>query len=198
MAKTELILSKLRTRIRNDPNMCEWMVQTLVHPPVSLRCIEWLSSSYSRRNDVSYYVPKPEGGRTLFHLHSSYKSQIKAYTRKNFDPFKRKTSVSIFLPSMAKTKQSGDQVESTVSQINFFRWVYDYNVLQYATKHSAEILHDIEHHEHRRSNVKKGQSKGGGGSTSSNSKPKSTPTPKPKTVRFSLPHGTSTIKLSFA
>lgn len=195
MAKDELILKKLRTRIKNDAAMAEWLVTTLVRPPVSLRCIEWLSSSYSRRHDVSYYVPKPDGGRTLFHLHSSYKSQIKAYTRNNFDPFKRKTSIAVYLPSMSTHKQTGDTVQSTVSQVNFFRWVYDYNVLQYAVKHNAAILHDIENHEHRRSKPKPGPSRDGPSTPKARPKPASIP--KPKTVRVNLPRGVSTLKLSF-
>lgn len=149
MTKDTLILNKLQARYRKDKEMKRWFLTFVQKPSVSLRTIEWLASSYSKRHNVSYYVKHSDGTRFLFHMHSSYKSQIKAYTRNNFDPFRRKTSATIHLPSMQTSPQPGDTSLTTLSQVNFFRWVFENNVIDYALKNLEAIHQDIESRERR-------------------------------------------------
>lgn len=151
MTKDTLILNKLQARYRKDKEMKRWFLTFIQKPSVSLRTVEWLASSYSKRYNVSYYVKRPDGTRFLFHMHSSYKSQIKAYTRNNFDPFRRKTSVTIHLPSLQTTPQPGDTSLTTLSQVNFFRWVFENDVIEYALKNLNSIQKDIESREKRSS-----------------------------------------------
>lgn len=223
MTKDSLILNKLQARYRNDKEMKRWFLTFIQKPSVSLRTIEWLASSYSKRYNVSYYVKRADGTRFLFHMHSSYKSQIKAYTRNNFDPFRRKTSMTIHLPSLQTSPQPGDTSLTTLSQVNFFRWVFEYNVIEYALKNLDSIQKDIESREKRSSRTPSQNRQNKSCSSDNTSRIKETPnissklekkskgnarylknaskntasSSSKKAVSIPIPHGISSLTLSF-
>lgn len=210
MLKEELILNKLQIRYQKDKELQNWFLSFIQKPTISLRTVEWLASSYSKRNNVSYYVKRQDGTRFLFHLHPSYKTQIKAYTRTNFDPFKRKKSITIHLPSFQTSPQPGDTNITTLSQLNFFRWAFENGVIDYAIKNLEVIQRDIETRE-RRSNTAKEQVIVSGNTTPSKKtttdskkrektsvkkSSKSVPTPQ-KGISIPIPRGVSNMTLSF-
>lgn len=94
---------------------------------LSLRTIDWWVTTYARRNSVCILL---DDGR-LIDLHSSYKSQLKSFSKRRFDVFKRGETILFDL--------SGDMVETTASQLCFFRWIIQNNVAQYMTSHAHEI-----------------------------------------------------------
>jgi hypothetical protein len=100
---------------------------------ISLRVIDWFITNYSRVNDVSYQHPtKPD---TMFSVHDSYKSQLKAYSKRQFDPFCRRMRINFhFSPT--------DKVVTTVGQLNFFRWAIETGVM----RHIRENFEIIEKH----------------------------------------------------
>ena len=48
-----------------------------------------------------------------FNVYNSYKSQLKAYSKKRFDPFCRRERLDIEI--------NGHHINTTVGQLNFFR-----------------------------------------------------------------------------
>jgi hypothetical protein len=54
----------------------------------------------------------------------SYKSQLKAYSKKLFDPFCRRERIMFSLPGT-------EQFVTTVGKLNFFRWAIEKNVIEY-------------------------------------------------------------------
>ena len=69
----------------------------------------------------------------------NYKSQLKAYTKKQFDPFCRRERINFFYD----TEDSNKYIETTVGQLNFFRWAIKNQVLSYITKNLNTIEHDM-------------------------------------------------------
>ena len=106
---------------------------------VSLRVIDWFVTNFSREFDVSYFHPHTQ---RPFIVHDAYKSQLKAYSKRQFDPFCRRTRINFYY-----TK--GKKVVTTVGQLNFFRWAIDNNVLSYITEHQTSI------EDHMKKRVKK-------------------------------------------
>ena len=103
---------------------------------VSLRVIEWFCNNYSKKYDIIYKL----NNGSDFNVYLSYKSQLDSYQKKQFDPFKRKhKGFEIF------TIKSGKDtvIETTVCQLNFFRWCIQNNVLDYVQKHLKEIKDDM-------------------------------------------------------
>lgn len=59
---------------------------------------------------------------TTFNVFLNYKSQLRAYSKKLFDPFCRHER-TVF-------KVDDDELETTVGQANFFRWAIQNNVIE--------------------------------------------------------------------
>jgi len=94
---------------------------------VSLRLIDWFVTNYAKKNHVSYTLNNQE-----FVVYLNYKSQLKAYSKKLFDPFCRRERILF---------QCGnhDSFETTVGQLNFFRWAFEKNILDYMREHQENI-----------------------------------------------------------
>lgn len=99
---------------------------------VSLRLMEWFVTNYAKKNNIVYHTEDKQ----LFNVYLSYKQQLKAYNKKYFDPFCRHERSTI-------SDNNGNEIETTVGQANFFRWVLDNNVMDYAIEHSRDIEADM-------------------------------------------------------
>lgn len=95
---------------------------------ISLRIIDWFVTNYSKENEIIY-----ENKKVLFNVYDNYKSQLKSYSKRQFDPFCRRKRINFFYTN-------NDKIITTVGQLNFFRWAIENNVINYI----KENLHDIE------------------------------------------------------
>ena len=95
---------------------------------ISLRLIDWFVTNYAKRNHISYTLNSQE-----FVVYLNYKSQLKAYSKKLFDPFCRRERILF---------QCGthEPFETTVGQLNFFRWAFEKNILDYMRNNLQDIL----------------------------------------------------------
>jgi hypothetical protein len=94
---------------------------------LSLRLIDWFVTNYSKKFNVAYMS---NSKHIIVYL--SYKSHLKAYSKKMFDPFCR----------WKRIKFHG--METTVGQLNFFEWAITDNVLSYLETHQSQIHADME------------------------------------------------------
>jgi hypothetical protein len=94
---------------------------------ISLRLIDWFVTNYAKKNHVSYNINNQE-----FVVYLNYKSQLKAYSKKLFDPFCRRERI-IFQCG------SHEPFETTVGQLNFFRWAFEKDILSYMRLNLQDI-----------------------------------------------------------
>jgi hypothetical protein len=73
-----------------------------------------------------------------FHIYLEYRAQLKSYTKMFFDPFRRHERISFVI-----TKRPLKVAETTIGQLNFFRWIFQNNILQYIEKHQEQIEEDM-------------------------------------------------------
>lgn len=94
---------------------------------MSLRLIDWFVTNYSKKNNIGYVIENQE-----FLVYNNYKSQLKAYSKKMFDPFCRRERIMF---------QIGDKpvFVTTVGKLNFFRWAIEKGVLDYINEHQETI-----------------------------------------------------------
>jgi len=90
---------------------------------ISLRLIDWFVTNYSKKFNTAFV----NGGKYNI-VYPSYKSHLKAYSKKMFDPFCR----------CKRIKFSG--IETTVGQLNFFEWIITDGILDYIYT-NREIIH---------------------------------------------------------
>ena len=102
----------------------------------SLRILEWFCSNYSKKYNIIYPVAKNKE----FNVYLSYKSQLDSYQKKQFDPFKRNHKG---YEKFDMLYAPGKYIETTVGQLNFFRWCIENKILDYVKKHISEIKPDM-------------------------------------------------------
>ena len=117
--KQELVVSRLQQFYAERPDVKELMPLLQGTSRVSLRLIDWFVTNFSKRHNVAYIH---EG--TEFLVYANYKSQLKAYSKKLFDPFCRRERIMFSLPGVAP-------FVTTVGKLNFFRWAIEKNIIEY-------------------------------------------------------------------
>ena len=105
--------------------------------PVSLRLIDWFVTNYSKKFNVSYPIADETGTNKQFMVHFHYKRELKAYSKRLFDPFCRRERISFQIRGQAPIE------ETTVGQLNFFRWAIEMGVIRYILAHVADIEKDM-------------------------------------------------------
>ena len=85
--KQELIVMSLQSFYAGRKDLPEVMELLQGTSIISLRLIDWFVTNYAKRHNIGYVI----GGQE-FMVYMSYKSQLKAYSKKLFDPFKREVS----------------------------------------------------------------------------------------------------------
>lgn len=116
---------------------------------LSLRILDWLVTNYSKKYNVVYTVQK-NTGNINFNVYLDYKNQLKAYSKKYFDPFCRRERILINIKDLTwKIVNNKEKIENdfelitTVGQLNFFKWFIENNVLNYAIENIEHIDKDM-------------------------------------------------------
>lgn len=103
---------------------------------ISLRVIDWFVTNYSKKYQVIYKI-KENDEECYINIHNHYKSQLNAYGKKYIDPFCRGKDRILFNVSESQC------VLTNISQLNFFRWAVQYNVINYIDKNYLLIVKDM-------------------------------------------------------
>lgn len=132
--KQELIIMSLQTFYSQRTDLQEIMELLQGTSIISLRLIDWFVTNYAKRHTIGYIL----GGQE-FMVYMSYKSQLKAYSKKLFDPFCRRERIMFSLPGT-------EQFVTTVGKLNFFRWAIEKNVIEYLKKHRETVETEMNSH----------------------------------------------------
>ena len=125
--KQELIINSLQ-KFYSDRNDKDDIMKLLEGTSViSLRLIDWFVTNYARQHTISYILNSQE-----FLVYMNYKSQLKAYSKKLFDPFCRRERIMFQIPGQ-------EQFLTTVGKLNFFRWAIEKGVINYIQMNLAKI-----------------------------------------------------------
>jgi hypothetical protein len=95
---------------------------------LSLRLIDWFVTNYSKKRNISFMT---KNQRHIV-VYLSYKSHLKAYSKRMFDPFCRWKRIQFH------------DFETTVGQLNFFEWAITDEILDYIQNNREDIHKDME------------------------------------------------------
>lgn len=105
----------------------------------SLRIIEWFVTNYCKKHLVTYNV----NGKS-FNVYKKYKDNLKSYTKEKFDPFKRtKQNTAMSSKIKIKNNKTNETIESSICQMNFFKWMITNNIHKYIDKNIILIKKDM-------------------------------------------------------
>jgi hypothetical protein len=100
--------------------------------PISLRIIDWFVTNYSKQKYIVYSLTN--GKR--FKVYNDYKLKLKAYSKKRFDPFCRWEKIII-------PYKNNQFIQTTIGQLNFFKWVLDNEIINYIEQEYSDIESDM-------------------------------------------------------
>jgi len=117
--------------------------------PLSLRLLDWLVTNYSKKYNIIYPLHRSNGDINYFNIYLDYKNQLKAYSKKYFDPFCRQRRIIIDVDTLKWTDHddkctvSDKIIVTTVGQLNFFRWILENKIFEYALNNIKLIDSDM-------------------------------------------------------
>lgn len=105
---------------------------------ISLRIVDWFVTNYAKKYytiyDLTFSTENMESCR--FKVYNDYKLKLKAYSKKRFDPFCRWERTMLPL-------QNNKYIETTIGQLNFFKWAIENNVIDYINENYEKIENDM-------------------------------------------------------
>lgn len=130
--KKDIILPSLYQFYSNKEHLDTLLPVISGYSQLSIRIIDWFVTNYAKKHNVIYMLPN----NSHFNVHLSYKSQLKGYKKKMFDPFCRKKRIPFYY---------GDNkcIITTIGQLNFFRWAIENNILHYVVDNIETISNDM-------------------------------------------------------
>ena len=128
MNKQQLLMISLTNFFKIEENMIKFL-DILSNPRISLRVIDWSVTNFFKNKDI---INKANESERIYFIHDSYKAQLKAYSKKQFDPFQRRTRINFHYAPDKK-------MVTTVGQLNFFKWFIEGNVLDIISENLEQI-----------------------------------------------------------
>ena len=128
-------------------------IELLIHilngkSKISLRIIDWFVTNYTKKNNIIINNRKKINKSLInktkkilfeeeqFNIYLNYKRQLKAYSKKNFDPFCRRERLNFYY-------NNDDFIITTVGQLNFFKWAIVNNIITYINNNIDIIEKDM-------------------------------------------------------
>jgi hypothetical protein len=107
---------------------------------ISLRIVDWFVTNFAKKYYTVYDLPTTRTNGvvelTRFKVYNDYKLKLKAYSKRNFDPFCRWERISI-------PYDEEKYMETTLGQLNFFKWAIENNIIDFIRNHYADIEEDM-------------------------------------------------------
>lgn len=121
---------------KNTDNLVKFL--SIVHgeSTISLRIIDWFVTNYAKKNYTIFEIVKSPTDITRFKVYNDYKLKLKAYSKRRFDPFCRWDRIEI-------PCNINQTIETTIGQLNFFKWAIENNILDYIQDNYKYIETDM-------------------------------------------------------
>jgi hypothetical protein len=129
--QNELLLNTLFEFYKKDDNLSKILKIITGETKISLRIVDWFATNYAKKNFTLYNI-----GERRFKVYQDYKLKLKAYSKKNFDPFCRWERISI-------PYEKDTFIETTIGQLNFFKWTLENDIIKYIEDNYEEIENDM-------------------------------------------------------
>ena len=130
--QNELLLNNLMNFYKDESNLTRMLKIITGDSKISLRIVDWFATNYAKK----YYTLFTIDGVRRFKVYYDYKLKLKAYSKKRFDPFCRWDRISI-------PYKNDTCIETTIGQLNFFKWAIENQVINYIEENYDTIEKDM-------------------------------------------------------
>ena len=106
---------------------------------ISLRIMDWFVTNYSKKHYTVYDLVENVSinRQKRFKVYVDYKLKLRAYSKKRFDPFCRWDRINV------PHKNGTTYIQTTLGQLNFFKWAIENEVLRYIQENYTAIEADM-------------------------------------------------------
>ncbi len=106
---------------------------------ISLRVLDWFVTRYSKRKID--FGDNQENTLDAFDVHISYKSELKSYKKRYFDPFRRRKKFyyPLYFKESSTDSQEPHLLYTTLGQLNFFMWAISNKIVDYVQKNLEQV-----------------------------------------------------------
>jgi len=137
--QNDLLLNNLMEFYNKNNNLKKIMCIINGESNTSLRIVDWFVTNYAKKyytvyelkNEYSEYDEK-----VRFKVYNDYKLKLKAYSKKRFDPFCRWERITV-------PYDDEKLMETTIGQLNFFKWALENKIIDYIEEHYTTIEKDM-------------------------------------------------------
>ena len=131
--QNDLLLNRLLEFYREDNNNMQKMLGIINGDSrISLRIVDWFATNYAKK----HYTVYDFNNNQRFKVYNDYKLNLKAYSKKRFDPFCRWDRITV-------PYQKDKYIQTTIGQLNFFKWAIQNGVVKYIEDNYADIESDM-------------------------------------------------------
>lgn len=131
--QNDLLLNRLLEFYKEDNNNMQKMLGIINGDSrISLRIVDWFATNYAKK----HYTVYDYNNSQRFKVYNDYKLNLKAYSKKRFDPFCRWDRITV-------PYQKDKYIQTTIGQLNFFKWAIQNGVVKYIEDNYAEIESDM-------------------------------------------------------
>lgn len=132
----ELLMAHLM-RFYKDPTNLKIILPIIQgHSKTPLRLYNWFVTNYCKENQV-IIKRKVKGGESYLNVYISYKTQLRNHSKTQFDPFRRDEKRRIIFRYDSSNQEKF--LDTTVGQLNFFKWAIESGVVDFITKNKLEL-----------------------------------------------------------
>jgi hypothetical protein len=129
---------------------------------ISLRLIDWFVTNYCKKNTIIInIINKKTNNNEIINIYQSYKSNLKAFSKQYFDPFRRNKKIFFIFninsnnfniiknidilnnTELNNNIKKENIIETTIGQLNFFKWIIENNIYEYICIHKKIIENDM-------------------------------------------------------
>lgn len=133
--QNDLLMKNLMNFYETNNNLEKMLKIINGESNISLRIVDWFATNYAKKNFTVYNIPKDDK-IIRFKVYFDYKLKLKAYSKKRFDPFCRWDRITI-------PYKENNSIQTTIGQLNFFKWALENKVVQYIEENYEHIEMDM-------------------------------------------------------
>jgi len=130
--QNDLLLNNLMDFYKENDLLDKMLKIITGESKISLRIVDWFATNYAKKYYTTYAIDDVR----RFKVYVDYKLKLKAYSKKRFDPFCRWDRISI-------PYKSNTFIETTIGQLNFFKWALENKVVDYIEENYETIEKDM-------------------------------------------------------
>jgi hypothetical protein len=137
--QNDLLMKNLMDFYNNHATLNKMMSIINGETKISLRIVDWFVTNFAKKYYTVYDLNTQRGtiqDKIRFKVYNDYKLKLKAYSKRKFDPFCRWERISI-------PYDDEKYIETTIGQLNFFKWAIENNIINYIEQNYDDIERDM-------------------------------------------------------